>query len=287
MIIYKITNLINLKLYIGQTKFSAEERWKQHIQYHSHEKFWHYPLYCAMRKYGLQGFKIEILDRADSKAILDKLEIMYIAQLRTQLPHGYNVTPGGSGRTGPLSEEAKRKMSLSKSGVPWTPQHRAAYEAGIKIAMTSDHWPEHCKKISEGVGKAMASDELREQISEGVKAVTIDRGFKPEIYAMRNYHGGNYGKREVQTVCKNGHQLTPDNLYINSKTGKRQCKQCAKACVARKKDGKTRPREKNKTHCVNGHDLSVVGVYLLPGGRWKCKECRREYYQRKYHGGKS
>ncbi len=61
MIIYKITNLVNNKIYIGQTIKTAEERLKQHI-YAATKHITNTHLSYAIRKYGQDNFKIEIID---------------------------------------------------------------------------------------------------------------------------------------------------------------------------------------------------------------------------------
>ena len=67
--IYKITNKINGKCYIGQTSDSIEHRWKEHI-YDSNRKnrdCYNYPLYRAFRKYGTENFFIEEIEKCDLK----------------------------------------------------------------------------------------------------------------------------------------------------------------------------------------------------------------------------
>ena len=61
--IYKITNLINSKVYIGQSR-NIEERWKEHIEKGNNQNSeeYNYPLYQAFRKYGIDNFKFEILE---------------------------------------------------------------------------------------------------------------------------------------------------------------------------------------------------------------------------------
>ena len=56
MIIYKITNLINNKIYIGLTTCSLKERWNNHRHCAKSDPR---HLYCSMRKYGIENFKIE------------------------------------------------------------------------------------------------------------------------------------------------------------------------------------------------------------------------------------
>ncbi len=58
MVIYKITNTINGKAYVGQTvQSNPRARWYQHKENAKKQK---HPLYCAMRKYGVHNFKFEI-----------------------------------------------------------------------------------------------------------------------------------------------------------------------------------------------------------------------------------
>ena len=57
--IYKITNSINNKIYIGQTARTLNIRWKEHkVASISSDR----PLYKAMRKYGIDNFHIEIIE---------------------------------------------------------------------------------------------------------------------------------------------------------------------------------------------------------------------------------
>lgn len=92
--IYKITNTINNKVYIGQTTQTVETRWKQHQRSSLTKK---YALYYAMRKYGIDNFKIETLEQCDNKE-LDEKEIEWIA-FYNSYRDGYNMTLGGSGKS--------------------------------------------------------------------------------------------------------------------------------------------------------------------------------------------
>ena len=97
MLIYKITNKINNKCYIGQTVKTVEERWKEH-QTHAfgtHENDVNKTLYKAIRKYGLENFECEILqDGIETFEQLDKAEIYWIDYYNSFLK-GYNETFGG------------------------------------------------------------------------------------------------------------------------------------------------------------------------------------------------
>lgn len=97
MLIYKITNLINNKCYIGQTIKTAEERWKEH-QAHafgSHPNDQNKTLYQAIRKYGVENFSFEVIqDNIDTFEKLDKAEIYWIDYYNSFVK-GYNETFGG------------------------------------------------------------------------------------------------------------------------------------------------------------------------------------------------
>lgn len=111
--IYKITNTIDGKSYIGQTTKSLEER----LRKHSHPGVGKYHLNSAIRKYGINNFTIELIEDNISSLneAFDK-EIYYI-KLYNTFNVGYNMTTGGEGRpTQSLSPETKYKISKSLTG---------------------------------------------------------------------------------------------------------------------------------------------------------------------------
>ena len=69
--IYKISNTINDKVYIGKTAFSIEKRFKEHCQDAFKEHNEKRPLYSAMRKYGVEHFHIELIE--ETKPIFNKM----------------------------------------------------------------------------------------------------------------------------------------------------------------------------------------------------------------------
>ena len=77
MIIYKIKNNINEKVYIGLTTCSLEHRWKKHLTEGRNEKNKKH-LYKSMRKYGLENFSIEQIDSASNlkELGLDSLDVV-------------------------------------------------------------------------------------------------------------------------------------------------------------------------------------------------------------------
>lgn len=92
--IYKITNKINNKAYIGQS-ICIEKRWKNHIitSTNPHDEGYNYPLYRAFRKYGIDNFNFEIIEEC-SQDQLNTRECYWI-QFYNTLEGGYNQTEGG------------------------------------------------------------------------------------------------------------------------------------------------------------------------------------------------
>lgn len=88
--IYKIENLINHKVYIGQS-INIFRRWKEHIKLCKNNKYG--VLYNSMRKYGIENFSFEIIKETKD---LDYWE-MFLIQLfkSTDRNYGYNVSCGG------------------------------------------------------------------------------------------------------------------------------------------------------------------------------------------------
>lgn len=92
--IYKITNDINQKVYIGKTEFSIEKRFKEHCSDAFRDRNEKRPLYAAMRKYGIEHFHIEQIEETDHP---EEREIYWIEQYRS-FKNGYNATLGGDGK---------------------------------------------------------------------------------------------------------------------------------------------------------------------------------------------
>lgn len=93
--IYKITNLVNKKIYIGQA-IDIQQRWWGHLN--CAKKQVNTVLYKAIRKYGAANFIIEQIDTANTKEELNNKEIYWIRKLNsTNDEIGYNLTAGGTG----------------------------------------------------------------------------------------------------------------------------------------------------------------------------------------------
>lgn len=114
--VYKITNLINDKIYIGKAS-DIRKRWNAHktaARLQDPKDFT--IIHRALRKYGFDNFQIEELSNHETEKEALEQEIYIIEKLQSRNRNvGYNITAGGEGTTGlKLSQESKNKMRKAK-----------------------------------------------------------------------------------------------------------------------------------------------------------------------------
>lgn len=109
-VIYKITNMVNGKCYIGQTINGFDRRYDFNISKRTKNKH----LKSAIDKYGIENFDIcKVYDMAFSKEELDIKEQLYIEKFNA-IENGYNLREGGS--KGHLTDETKQILSKINTG---------------------------------------------------------------------------------------------------------------------------------------------------------------------------
>jgi len=164
MIIYKITNLVNNKIYIGQTNGNRKN-------YLGGGKI----LKLAFKKYGRCNFKKEIIIKGDfNRTLTDELEKHYIRLYNsTNKKVGYNLENGGEGHPGKKhTKETKLKMSIAAKGkkkAPFSDQHKL----NISLAKKGiSHNKPKSKEAIENFKKSRCGKPLTEQHK---KALSIAR----------------------------------------------------------------------------------------------------------------
>ena len=207
MYIYKTTNLVNGKIYIGQHNGT-----KKH--YIGSGKL----LKTAIKKYGKENFKREILEYCDNVDHANEREIIWIAKYDSRNPSiGYNLAYGGASH----SEEARKKLSEAKKG-----KKRAEFSKEHKRKLSEvwkgrKHSEETRRKMSEWqIGKKLSEDtkkkiseanknpseETRKKMSEASKIkiiqLTLD-GLKVKIWdSGKDASNFGFNPRHISSCCK-------------------------------------------------------------------------------------
>lgn len=220
--VYKITNLVNNKIYIGKTSGgSIKHRWRQHINLTNQgeekankdgrRRF--LLINRAMKKYGVDNFQIEQIFESDDHSTTRDKEIELIASFNsTDRNIGYNISKGGDGAFGfRFTEEQKKKMSEKRRGTKMG-KNNSFY--GKK------HSDETKKLISESkIGQGIGSNnpfygkkhspESLEKMSAWQTGTTKHKMSLPEDKCQEvidKFATGNYTPeqlREEYFVCKN------------------------------------------------------------------------------------
>ena len=115
MIIYKATNKVNHKCYIGITSRSLEKRMVEHKYGSTTPKSY---FHKAIHKYGMDNFEWLIIDECDTRDELNDMEVYYIKQYHSRsFDWGYNLTEGGDGGHGHKpTEETLQKLRKCHGG---------------------------------------------------------------------------------------------------------------------------------------------------------------------------
>lgn len=181
--LYKITNQINYKVYVGQT-VSPTIRWRDHLKASDNPKV---PLQFAIKKYGSENFEFEVIASCKDQDAANYLETELVEQYNSFVSNGkgYNATRGGM--NAPKTEEWKRKVSKSLMGHPVSEftLHKLrearlgqpAWNKG-KLWKYSSKWPIHWNN-----GRFI-SKETRLKMSQ----TTLGRHYSPETEIKKGEH---------------------------------------------------------------------------------------------------
>lgn len=136
--VYKITNLINNKVYIGKTN-NFDRRMNDHIYCAINDDYTRkYPIHKSILKYGIENFKCSIVEEFELEKDALEREIYYIAFYKSNIcrygaDFGYNLTDGGEGTSGHKhTEEHKKYLSKIHTGKILSEIHKINIGKSIK-----------------------------------------------------------------------------------------------------------------------------------------------------------
>ena len=226
--IYKITNTVSKKCYIGETtEVNPEDRWKRHKQTISKGRGCP-ALGDAIKKYGLDKFTFQVLIICfdEDRYIYEK---EYIKKYNSVVPNGYNILEGGAGggfKGKTHSDETKEKLSVIHKKRSEDPDVKKANSENAKKYMDSVKkagidWgakvkssEKYKKALEEGRvgGGASFSEEARQKISNSLK-----EHYSNNLDSKnRNIVIENHRESMAKAVGVKVQQYTLDNVYIKT-----------------------------------------------------------------------
>ena len=211
-IIYKVTNIINGKVYIGKTTKTLKQRKQSHMRYA--QKGGKGVFLSAIRKYGIESFKWEILCECD-KDLLGITETMKIIVNNSHYidGHGYNMTYGGEGCLGfKHSENARQKISKSKIG-----QNNPMFNK----TTTGFKGHKHNKKSKENISNSLSeswkslSKEEKEKRLQGMHThIITDEERKRRSQSLMGHKSSAERNKKISDSLKKYYMLKKENKLL-------------------------------------------------------------------------
>ena len=182
--IYKIKNLKNGKVYIGQS-YDLTTRFRDHrkpCKFKSNR-----PLYSSIKKYGIENFEFIVLEWIEDISKLDEREQYWMDYYKSyNLEYGYNLSPtsGGSTRGIKHTEEHKQKIGLAGKGRKHTEISIAKMVEAQKGKPKSE---EHRLKLVEVAKKRWENPDYRKHMIDSHKGqIAWNKGLKmPEEFCKK------------------------------------------------------------------------------------------------------
>jgi group I intron endonuclease len=195
VVIYKVTNRKNGKVYVGNTTRTFDVRLKEH------KRKTKTILGAAIREYGFDNFSFEEIESVGSVEMLNEREKYWIAFYDCEVPKGYNQCKGGDTSFGYHHKEiSKHKMSEKK---------KIAYAGNGNPFYGKTHSEEAKSKMSVKRKGRKLSEEWKDKISQGLqkKVINLDTG---EIFNSVKAAATHYGLKDthITRVCKGKRKTT-------------------------------------------------------------------------------
>lgn len=190
-LIYKITNKLNGKIYIGQHQTDNLDDGYMGSGV---------AINRAIKKYGIENFSKEVLFDVEDAELMDFIEELIVDEEFVTRPDTYNLKTGGEKHCR-YSEEARRRISESLKGKHLSEEHKKKISESELGRVVSE---ETRKKISEANKGKYHSEEAKRKMSEANKGKHLSEETKRKMSESRKGkpHLSEEGKRKLSEINK-------------------------------------------------------------------------------------
>lgn len=264
--VYCHTHIASGRRYVGLTKKTMMARWNQHV-YNSKKRtgrecvyFW-----AAIRKYGKDAFSHEVLGTYDTLEAANAAEVDHINKLNTRdRERGFNLTRGGFY---PIVD----KVSYSE----------------LQSALASERWknPDYRSSVVSSMRVTKNLPENRKKASARSKALWDDPSFRVKVTesSVSSLEAKVRGIEAMKAAFS-----TPGSIEKRSSSSKKMWEERREALLVRHHDLRKdlayvarahsglvsgASRNRNKTHCLRGHEFTPENIYTDRRGSRNCKAC--------------
>jgi group I intron endonuclease len=225
--VYKHTNRITGKSYVGVTKTSMQKRWMRHVALSRTIEGTHCAFQLAIKKYGSgdEVWEHQVLETFATLNEAFDAEKKHILAEGTLSPGGYNMTFGGEGRFGPLSPEALSNLRR----VVNSPEYRRKNSEAQKRFWAEN--PERRDLRAEVTRSIMSREGMKEKVSNRTKEAMQSSEVKEKIAAKMSdpdfleKHRAAVKKSWEDPIVRQKHADAEMSLLISGKKGNKRVQQ--------------------------------------------------------------
>ncbi len=244
--IYKYTNKINGKSYIGQTN-NLQKRFNGHKSeaFNPNANGYNLPFHCAIRKYGIKNFTYDILEEiedGESQGFIDDREIYFIGYYHSLISeNGYNLTVGGEGCPKPpltYEERLSRSKLFTRDEIKdiqkrllndeefddiekiYKPKLKRTFLVNINTG-TNFYNPDFNYPLKKNAKSKFSQKEIRaikDRIKTGEKYSSIQKDFNIRsagFLSMINTGKYFYSNEDNYPLCNKGSRKRDNEIWVN------------------------------------------------------------------------
>lgn len=244
--IYKYTNKINGKIYIGQTN-DLQKRFNGHKSeaFNIKSNGYYLPFHCAIRKYGMNNFSYEVLEEiadGESKDFINDREIYFIEHFHSlTTENGYNLTKGGDGCSKPpltYLEKLQRSKLFTGEEIKdiqrrlindeeyddiekiYSPKLKRTFLVNINTG-ANFYNPDFNYPLKKNAKSRFSQKEIREiknRIKSGEKYSSIQKDFNIKsagFLSMINTGKYFYSEEDTYPLCNKGSRKENNQIWVN------------------------------------------------------------------------